>query len=103
VCSGASIQRRQAIIFRLRGVVRAIQEEAAQRRLERPLAHVEPSPEDEARRLSEIVLSDDSLVAGDLVMTDKGMLIFKGRSNEEEISASDFEPVESPRLKAKGK
>ena len=102
MCSGASIQRRQAIIFRLRGVVRAIQEEAAQRRLERPLARVEPSPE-EAHRLSEIVLSDDSLVAGDLVMTDKGMLRFRGRSNEGEISASDFEPVESPRLKAKGK
>jgi hypothetical protein len=36
-------------------------------------------------------------------MTDKGMLRFRGRSNEGEISASDFEPVESPRLKAKGK
>ena len=87
----------------VRDTKRHVQEEAAQRRLERPLARVEPSPEDEARRLSEIVLSDDSLVAGDLVMTDKGMLRFKGRSNEEEISASDFEPVESPRLKVKGK
>lgn len=84
-----------------REIKRRVQEEAAQRRLEWHRARVEPSPEDEARRLSEIVLSDDSLVRGDLVMTDKGMLRFKGRSNEEEISASDFEPVENPGLKTK--
>lgn len=82
---------------------RRVQEEAAQRRLEWPRARVEPSPEDEARRRSEIVLGDDSLLPGDLVMTDKGMLRFKGRSNDEEISASDFEPVDSPVLKAKRK
>ena len=80
---------------------RRVQDEAAQRRLERPRTRVEPSPEDEARRRSEIVLSDDSLVPGDIVMTDKGMLRFKGRSNDEEIG--DFEPVNSPVLKAKGK
>lgn len=82
---------------------RRVQEEAAQRRFERPRARVEPSPEDEARRRSEIVLGDDSLLPGDLVMTDKGMLRFKGRSNDEEISASDFEPVDGPVPKAKGK
>jgi hypothetical protein len=86
----------------VRDTKRRVQEEAAQRRLERPRGRVEPSREDEGRRLSEIVLSDDSLVPGDIVMTDKGLLVFKGRSNEA-ISARDFEPVEGPGLKAKGK
>lgn len=86
----------------VRDVKRRVQEEAAQRRLEQPRAGAQPSREDEARRLSEIVRSDDSLVPGDVVMTDRGMFVFKGRSNEA-ISARDFEPVEGPGLKAQGK
>ena len=85
----------------VRNTKRRVQEEAAQRRLERARARAQPSREDEARMLSEIVLSDDSLVAGDVVMTDKGVFVFKGRGNEV-ISARDFEPVEGPGLKAKG-
>lgn len=75
----------------VRDVKRRVQEEAARRRLEQPRARAQPSREDEARRLSEIVLSDDSLVPGDVVMTDKGMFVFKGRSNEA-ISARDLSP-----------
>ena len=78
----------------VRDTKRRVQEEAAQRRLDR--TRVEPSREDEARRRSEVVLSDDSLVPGDVVVTDKGMFVFKGR-------ARDFEPVEGPGLKANGK
>ena len=86
----------------VRETKRRVQEEAAQRRLEGPRGRVEPSQEDEARRISESVLNDDSLVPGDVVMTDKGMFVFRGRSNGAD-NARDFEPVEGPGLKAKGK
>jgi hypothetical protein len=79
----------------IRETKRRVHEEAAQRRLERPRGRVEPSQEDEARRVSESVLNDDSLVLGDVVMTDKGMFVFRGRSNEAD-SARDFQPVEGP-------
>jgi hypothetical protein len=76
----------------VRATKRRVQEEATQRRLEQTRALVEISSEDEARRRSEVVLSDDSLVPGDIVMTDKGMFVFKGR-NSDEINDRNFEPV----------
>jgi hypothetical protein len=84
----------------VRETKRRVQEEAAQRRLDR--TRVEPSREEEARRRSEVVLSDDSLVPGDVVMTNKGLFVFKGLSSEGN-DARDFEPAESPDLKAKAK
>jgi len=81
---------------------RRVQQEAAQRRLEGAQGGVEPSQEDSARRASESVVSDDSLVPGDIIVTDKGMFVFRGQSNEVD-RVRDFEPIESPvGLKAKG-
>lgn len=87
----------------VRETKRRVQQEALQRRLENPRGRVEPSQEDEARRASESVVNDDSLAPGDVVMTDKGMFVFKGRSDEDD-RAPNFEPVESSSgLKANGK
>jgi hypothetical protein len=51
-----------------------------------------PSTADEERLASERVLNDDSLQSGDIVSTDKGLFIFKGRSDQER-SFSDFVPL----------
>jgi hypothetical protein len=72
-------------------------------RLEGAYGRVEPSQEDAARRASESPVSEDSLVPEDIIVTDRGMFVFRGRSKETEI-ARDFEPIEDPAgLKAKGK
>jgi hypothetical protein len=87
----------------VRETKRRVQQEALQRRLENPRGHVEPSQEDKARRASESVLNDDSLMPGDVVMTNKGMFVFRGWSNEAD-GVRNFEPVEgSSGLKANGK
>jgi hypothetical protein len=79
----------------VRETKRRVQEEAALRRLETPRGRAEPSQQEEARRASESVLSDDKLVPGDVIMTDKGMFLFRGRSNEADV-VHDFEPIDSP-------
>jgi hypothetical protein len=48
-----------------------------------------PSIADEERIASEQVLNDDSLQRGDIVSTNKGLFVFKGRSDQER-RASDF-------------
>jgi hypothetical protein len=48
-----------------------------------------PSIGDEERMASERVLNDDSLQPGDIVSTNKGLFVFKGRSDQERRE-SDF-------------
>jgi hypothetical protein len=79
---------------RVRTTKLRIQEQAARRRIQ----DADNGPTEEAERASERVLNDDSLMKGDIVVTDKGMFVFRGRSNEEH-KASDFDPVESSKLR----
>jgi hypothetical protein len=51
-----------------------------------------PTPGELSREATERVLRDYSLVSGDLVMTDRGLLVFRGRAGEEPKEA-DFEKV----------
>jgi len=52
----------------------------------------EPSIADEERLASERVLNDDSLQSGDIVSTNKGLFVFKGRPDLER-SDGDFVPL----------
>ena len=72
--------------------------EAARRRVEergregRSFAPSVPSDEEAARETFQRILEDDSLRAGDIVVTSRGPLMFKGQSSNER-SLSDFAPV----------
>ena len=72
--------------------------EAARRRIEerrregRSFAPPVPSDEEVARETFQRVLEDDSLRAGDIVATSRGLLMFKGQSSNER-SLNDFAPV----------
>ncbi len=48
-----------------------------------------------ARSASEEVVNDDSLVPGDIIVTDKGIFVFRGRGKKAD-SARDFEPIKGP-------
>ena len=98
--SRAQAQAPLILGYRVQGK-RRVQQETAQRRHEGAHGRVEPSQEDAARRVSESVVSDDSLVPGDIIVTDKGMFVFRGRDKDGDC-ARDFDPVEGPAgLKAK--
>jgi hypothetical protein len=58
--------------------------------LKRSRQIVKPTPDELSREATRRVLSDYSLAPGDLVMTDRGLLVFKGRTGEEPNEA-DFE------------
>ena len=72
--------------------------EAARRRIEerrregRSFAQPTPSDADVAREAFQKILEDDSLRAGDIVATSRGLLMFKGQSSNER-SLNDFAPV----------
>lgn len=51
------------------------------------------SAADARREMSQRVLEDDSLRPGDIVSTDQGLLIFKGRSSSEP-GLNDFAPID---------
>src|ERR1035437_8693526 len=70
---------------RVRTTKLRIQEQAARRRIQ----DADNGPTEEAERASERVLNDDSLMKGDIVVTDKGMFVFRGRSNEEHKARSE--------------
>lgn len=53
---------------------------------------IQPTQGELNREATERVLRDYSLVSGDLVMTDRGLLVFRGRTGEEPKEA-DFEKV----------
>jgi len=74
--------------------LRIQQQQAARRRI--PPADNRPT--EEAERASEQVLNDNTLIKGDIVITDKGMFVFKGRNNEEH-KISDFDPIENSKLR----
>ena len=62
-----------------------IREQAARRRIQ----DTDNGPTEDAKRASERVLNDDSLMKVDIVVTDKGMFVFRGR-NKKEHKASDL-------------
>lgn len=72
--------------------------EAARRRIEerrregRSFAEPAPSSVDAAREAFQRILEDDSLRAGDIVATSRGLMMFKGQSSNER-SLNDFAPV----------
>ena len=53
---------------------------------------IQPTPGELSREATQRVLRDYSLVPGDLVMTDRGLMVFRGRTGEEPKEA-DFERV----------
>ena len=64
------------------------------RREGRSFAPPVPSDEEVAGETFQRVLEDDSLRAGDIVATSRGLLMFKGQSSTER-SLDDFAPVAS--------
>jgi hypothetical protein len=77
---------------------RANVEEARRRvdQIRREGSRFAPPPQSAADASSELfqkLLEDDSLRPGDIVSTDRGMLIFKGRSSGEP-GPSDFAPID---------
>jgi hypothetical protein len=56
------------------------------------LAPPPPSEEELAREALQRILEDESLRPGDIVSTDRGLLVFKGRSSGEP-SLRDFAPI----------
>jgi hypothetical protein len=62
------------------------------RRQGRSFAAPVPSDEEVGRETFQRILEDDSLRAGDIVATSRGLLMFKGQSSDER-SLSDFAPV----------
>lgn len=64
------------------------------RREGRSFAPPPQSVEEAAREASQRALEDDSLRAGDIVSTDRGLLVFKGRSSGEP-GLNDFAPLNS--------
>jgi hypothetical protein len=75
----------------VRAEKRRIQKLAAQRRLDR-LQEPVASPPDENRWASEQIMNDITLERGDIIVTDKGAFVFKGRSQDER-KPGDFEPA----------
>jgi hypothetical protein len=70
--------------------------------LERSRNRREPTTSELSREATERVLKDYSLVRGDIVMTDNGMFVFKGRSGEEPKD-TDFEPLQADGSRGKVK
>lgn len=69
--------------------------EAARRRIDqmrREGKSLLPAPEDDAEEASRRVMEDDSLQAGDIVTTSKGLFRFKGRRGSSP-HADDFVPL----------
>jgi hypothetical protein len=69
------------------------------RREGRSLALPPPPEEQEAKELSQRVMDDESLRSGDIDSTDRGLLIFRGRSLPGERSPGDFMPFRPPGAK----
>ena len=61
-----------------------------------------PTPGEVSREATERVLRDYSLVSGDLVMTDRGLLMFRGRTGEEP-KETDFEKVSDDAMTYRGR
>ncbi len=65
----------------------------------RPPEPLRPTVEEQARVASEQVLSDSTLARGDIIVTTKGLFVFKGQKSEQRL---DFEAVQSSRLSRPG-
>ena len=63
---------------------------------------IQPTPSELSREATERVLRDYSLVFGDLVMTDRGLLMFRGRTGEEP-KETDFEKVSDDTMTYRGR
>ena len=63
---------------------------------------IQPTPGEVSREATERVLRDYSLVSGDLVMTDRGLLMFRGRTGEEP-KETDFEKVSDDAMTYRGR
>ncbi|WP_146690805.1 hypothetical protein [Bradyrhizobium canariense] len=83
---------RQEWLVRVQEAKRKAREVAAERRSHPDL--YAPSPEDQAHVASERALNDGSLQPGDIVSTDKGLFVFRGRLDQHPTS-EDF--VQIPR------
>lgn len=67
-------------------------EEARQNwRLNAPQRMFEPDPPEKIA--TQRVLNDDTLQPGDIVSTNKGFFLFRGRSGTDEQTAADFVPI----------
>jgi hypothetical protein len=77
-----------------------IRNEAMLRSL-RPPEPLRPTVEEQARVASEQVFSDSTLARGDIIVTTKGLFVFKGQKSEQRLP-DDFEAVQSSRLTRPG-
>lgn len=78
-----------------------LRNEAMLRRV-RPPEPLRPTIEEQARVASEQVFSDSTLARGDIIVTTKGLFVFKGQKSERR-APDDFEAVQSSRPDDAGK
>jgi hypothetical protein len=81
----------------IREETRRVQELQRQRRLDRSQDSVERLSQ-EGSQASDRVLNDDTLESGDIVVTNKGVFVFKGQKDEQR-GPGDFVPFADDRIR----
>jgi hypothetical protein len=77
---------------RVQAAKQRVRETAIERR-RHPERFAPPPPEDPARIATDRVLGDDSLQPGDIVSTNKGLFVFRGKGDQPR-SNQDFLPLQ---------